>query len=287
MIKSVMAVMFSLVLGSSIAYADQISFGATAASAQSGTTFFNGETVSVGNGTSIWMNLKGSSLSDNPVLVIFGIPNNAPPMTAGSVTSATLYDTPANTLPTGSTTTSSGTISFVGNNGYTAGSGNGSVGNYGGADGFAGTFTSGDLYDSFFGFSSITASQQFQSNWQTWDETALGPTPDVPPNFGSGQPINYGIYVYALNFSPDAFSSKTDGFIDLTTSGLPLGSYVVGYALDSSGKQLFTPFTTAGFATSPPTKVSEPSSIALIGGSILFLGSALRRQLFSSTKMMR
>ena len=272
MLKRLLLAVSALMLGCAVANADQISFGGSASTAQSGTTFFNGETVTIGNGTDIWMNLKGSAVSSNPVLVIFGIPDNAPPMNASSVTSARLYDSPSNTLPAGSTTFTNGTISFTGNNGYSGGSGAGGVGNYNGTDGFAGTFMAGDLYSDFFGFSSITNSQQFQANWQTWDEKALGPTPFVPPNFANGQPINYGIYVYALNFAPDAFSSKTDGFIDLSTTGLPLGSYVVGYALSTSGTQLFTPFTTTGFATSPPQRIPEPTGMELSAVGLCLLG---------------
>jgi hypothetical protein len=240
------------------ALAGNIAFGSTEALAGAHAGQIAGETISVGNGTTIFMDMNGNS-SGNPVLVIFAIPNNS---AVPIITSAVMYDTGSN--PSTLTGVSTDTVNFTstGTNGVST--------RMGGANGFVGTLGSGGVLDSFLGVSG-DSSESFM-NWQGYDENHL------TPGFASGQPANFGIYVWELTgmdgATSDPYSSMEDAVIKFTTNGLPLGSFVIG--ADSDGT--FTPFTVAGFVTTTSTVTPEPASLVLFGSGLVAIAGLLRRK---------
>jgi len=237
------------------AWGDSIALGSSASVAANGPGVYSNQTQSLGGGTDIWLDLKGNSVSSNPILLILGIPNDTGSLlNASSVSSIELWNSSLTTKVAGKLSP------FSGSTGYSSITKHNTFG-------YAGSFSSGDLYKNFFGISSVTSSNETLSNWQKWDQK-LFPALYPPPS----QPLNYGIYVYGLTFTGATFSTNGDNYIEVSLpGGLPQGSYAVGYSLDVSSRMMtdnYTPFTTAGIVTSGRGLVPEPTSLLLLGSGL-------------------
>ena len=215
--------------------------GAGTPCATGGCPVFNGETNNFGtSGLDLYQN-TGGAIKDPvaPVLLILAVPNDT---VTGILTSAAASTITGATLiapyPGGSSTA----VTFAfGSNSFGL---NGS--------GFEGLMTSGDIY-SFLGLKEDKSNNW--SNLTTWDAAVDHITA-----------TNFGIYVYALNTA--SFGDK--GLLDIGLTGVPDGTFAVGYEEDSKGKTFGTPFTEAGFRDEP-VPAPEPSSIGLLATGILAL----------------
>ncbi len=122
--------------------------------------------------------------------------------------------------------------------------------------GFGGSVTPGTNAYTVLGVN-VNSSESF-TNWNGFDSSVLGL---------SG--INsFGLYVYEV--STASFGAMD--LINVTDSGLPVGSFVIGYGVNSQGQMFGTPFTEAGAV------VPEPASLSLVGLGLVALGSKLRRK---------
>ena len=134
--------------------------------------------------------------------------------------------------------------------------------------GYAGTFTGSPIskvYD-FIGFSPKGSASENFSNWS-----------------GYSGLNSWDLYVYALTFTPQIAPSQYAEFS--VASGLPEGTFVIGYGLEEVKKGTCktpscaqtTPFTFAGYV--PETQqVPEPTTSALLGSGLGLLFLKLRRR---------
>jgi hypothetical protein len=210
---------------------------------------YDGEVNNIGVGLDVYQNSGGASPLMNPLLVILGVPNDTSgsALGAGTLTSATLYDgsSPA------PVTISFGTDAF--------GLNNGSYWNWTGGQ--------NDVY-SFLGLSGADNSNSF-TNWANLDSAVDGINAS-----------SFGIYVFALSTASGQILGAND-YLDITTNGLPEGTFAVAYGESSttSGKTSIyaTPFTQAG-NVDRPTPVPEPMTLSLVGVALAGLGYGARKR---------
>jgi hypothetical protein len=218
-----------------------------------------------------------SKMVGDEVLLILGVPNDSAQhniLSAGAITSATEFDP------------------------YTAGSGTSELFSFGvtpqgynipagETNGFAGLFTTGDLYNDFLGGDPalLNASQSFV-NWSGADSAILGITAH-----------NFGIYIWSIH--TNTFSANDA--LDFTGSGIPLGSFALAFGESQTQKctgpnahptctTYITPFgnafTQTGLVTSTDSSggpqgggVPEPGSVILLGSSLVVTFTMLRKKL--------
>lgn len=247
-------VLASGVLFGTAAYADpatlHIGPGAGTTCATGGCPIFIGGALNneVNNfdatGLDIYQNSNGAKALVDPVLLILAIPNNTVSLTAGAITSASLYAPyPGSATPV---SFGFGTTSF----GINA------------ASGFAGLMTSGDVY-SFLGLTGMNNSNSF-TNWSAAELRMAGT-----------KITDFGIYVYSIDTSHFAGND----LLDIGLSGIPEGTFAVAYGEDASGKAYGTPFTEAGLQDVPVEPIPEPSTLVLFASVLLgLLGLQARRR---------
>jgi hypothetical protein len=238
----------------------------------------NTELLAISSHFDLYFNTHADSkMVGDEVLLIIGVPNDSAQhniLSARAITSATEFDP------------------------YTAGSGTGELFSFGVApqgynipsgetNGFAGLFTTGDLYNDFLGGDPalLNASQSFV-NWSGADSTVLGITAH-----------NFGIYIWSIHTS--TFSANDA--LDFTGSGIPLGSFALGFGESQTQKCTglnahstcttnITPFgnafTQTGLVTWTDSSggpqgsgVPEPGSIILLGSSLVATFTMLRKKL--------
>jgi PEP-CTERM motif-containing protein len=185
----------------------------------------------------------GSDTLVDPVLLILGIPN-----ATGSTVAPTITDSGASSpLDLSASVDLGGSVNLYG-------------GTWNTTTGFAGIFDSSagnqSVYE-FIGLNPGGSNSERYSNWSSKGDTS------------------WGLFVYALTFTPDF---QAGNWIEFNTL-LPEGTFVIGYGCESPlgaggacsgpGTTQSTPFTFAGYA------VPEPATLSLL---IPGLGLALARR---------
>jgi len=222
-----------------------IGSGAGTACATGGCPIYGGETNNFNDGgLDLYQNSGGAPDVISPALLILAVPNDTASgslTSAGSstITGASIFDPYPGGTPT-ALSVAFGSTSF-GLNGK----------------GFEGLMSSGDIYG-FLGLSGNNSNNM--ANLTAWDLAIDHITA-----------TDFGIYVYALNTA----SFGRQDLINIGLTGVPEGTFAVGFGEDSKGKSYDTPFTEAGLRDTP-LPVPEPRTITLFGAGLLSL-SFIRR----------
>ncbi len=257
--------------------------GGTTGCATGGCPIFGKEVNGIPDGTlDIYQNSGGAPSLLSPILLIFAVPNDSTgtALTASSVGAlATLEDGSGTFL--GNEAVSFGVLPVADQFGATG------TGLTGGTAGFQGFMTSGDVY-TMLGIGASVTNSESVVNFQAADVAVGG--------FATN-PSDYGLYVFSI--ATANFSAKD--FLQLTVSGIPQGTFAMGYGQDAvatctkinkhtgacqnfSGYSPYdTPFTEVGITgpTGHKPPVPEPESLLIIGSGLLTLGTLLRRKLRS------
>lgn len=122
--------------------------------------------------------------------------------------------------------------------------------------------TSADIYTFLFGSTSLNNSNNF-SNLVPADLAHDGITA-----------TGYGLYEFSVG------SILPGGFVELTSSGIPLGTFAFAEGVNGGGKLDGDAFTEAGLTTTGVV-TPEPSSLMLLASGLLGLGGLVRRKLIS------
>ncbi len=212
--------------------------------------------IGFGNTVDIFNNSGSTTLTATtsaPVLLILGVPNNG----SGSIFASNPITgvTFINPYPGGTSTAGSSAFATAGTYGLTA------VAPATGANGFFGNMTAGQEVYSFLSLGQPVNNSNSFTNWSGADLSINGITA-----------TNFGIYVFALS-GPSGANLGPRGLVNmLFSSGVPVGTFVVAYGQDGSGRSFGVPFTEAGLTT------PEPGSMVLFGTGLLILGGAIRRR---------
>lgn len=252
--------------------------GGTTGCATGGCPIFGSELNGIPGGTlDIYQNSGGAPNLLSPVLLILAVPNDSTgtELTAASIGPTAKLENSSMTL--GTAAVSFGVIPVANQFGATA------SGLTGGTAGFQAYMTSGDVYTTLGIGAGVTNSESV-TNFDA-AELAVGGFTTAP--------TDYGLYVFSIATS----NFSANDFLQLTVSGIPQGTFAMGYGQDAvatgcttdrHGKTTCTggyspydtPFTEAGI-TGMTHKVPEPASLLMFGSGLLGLGTLLRRKLRS------
>ena len=260
--------------------------GGTTGCATGGCPIFGSEVNAIpGGAVDLFQESGGAGKLVDPILLIFAVPNDG----TGSVLGAANVSSPAeldnslgNAVPP-PVTVAFGVVNPAGDTfGATAG------GLTGGTAGFQGFMGTGQEVYGFLGIGDKSNNSMQFGNFQAADLAVAGIT--VANN------SDYGIYVYSIETSN--FDSKD--FLQLSISGIPQGTFVMGYGQDAYStfdpckkihrgvcvggytdyKLYSSPFTEVGLTTKPPL-VPEPASLLMLVSGLIGIGGLLSRKLVS------
>lgn len=259
--------------------------GGTTGCATGGCYVFGNEVNGIPGGTlDIFQESGGANPLVSSVLLILAVPNDTTGTMLNALnisSTATLDDASGNPVPPPATV-AFGVVNPTGDAFGPTG-----AGLSGGTAGFQGFMDAGQEVYGFLGIGDKSNNSEQFGNFQAADLAAAGVT--VANN------SDYGIYVYSIETS--GFGAKD--FLQLDISGIPLGTFVMGYGQDaythlvckqfhrgtctkygySDYTMYGTPFTEAGLTTRPPHKVPEPASFVILGSGLALAASLLRRHL--------
>lgn len=243
---------------------------------------YNGETIGLNsNALTIYDQGAASHTTDPTIILLIAIPNSTSGAPAISSVSVGFVNPPASGPPSGSPSGTLGGTNVLGGSWNTS---TGLGGNNGGK--LTSTFPpkSGSVYPvAGLPTGAGGASSESFGNFQTWDANAPGIGITVDPTTGF-----FGVFAYTI--TGVSLGQGQYLIVNFAGSGLPLGTFAVGFSCETgdiqcatkglTGDIYSTPFTHAGLVDSGPTP--EPASLALLGTGILALGTAVRRRMKGS-----
>ncbi|TAK92515.1 MAG: PEP-CTERM sorting domain-containing protein [Burkholderiaceae bacterium] len=251
--KYLISLLLSLACGISTAWAGatlHIGSGYGTPCATGGCPLYAGEVNPFSSTLDIYQNSGGAAAALDPVLLIFGVPNDSSAagshlLNSSAVTSASLIH--------------GGVSSAIGFSFGTF--------SYGlGGSGFKGLMGSGqEVYDDLLHLTGANASNNF-ANWREWDADLYGITAN-----------NFGIYVFAL----DTSSFGKHDYLQIGLSGIPEGTFAIAFGEDAPDKHgnynvFSTPFTESGLNGGHHSVPAPTSWMLILLGLVVLMWSRRR-----------
>jgi len=207
----------------------------------------------VGSGNTIDIYQQSGGATDTvsqPMLLILGVANDTTNLFSTDPISGVSFINP---YPGGTTTAGSSAFATAGTYGLKSAV----------SGGFFGSMTAGQEVYGFLTLNQPADNSNSFTNWAAADASVNGITA-----------TNFGIYAFSLTGSALGPQGLINVLFD--SGALPLGTFAVAYGQNST--HIFdTPFTEAGL-TAEVTTTPEPSTLVLLGSSLLLGMACLRKK---------